>query len=380
MTKPRVIIFRDHLLNPSETFVRAQAKSLQNFNPFYVGIRRVPGLSLPAKSPVVINHFGAPAKFLEIPYRLWGFAPIFFNKVKRLNPELVHAHFGPDGALALPLIRKLQIPLIVTFHGYDATIKPEHAHPFYFNSHQIYFRRRETLKREASLFITVSNFLRSKLLDQGFPPDKIKVHYIGVDTDTIRPDPSISRGPTILFVGRLVEKKGCEYLIQAMNIIQENFTDAELVIAGDGPLRSSLERLASQEVKRYRFLGWQTPKQVQVWMNKAKVLCGPSITSRSGDTEGFGLVFAEAQAMGLPVVAFNSGGIPEAIDHERTGFLLPEGDSEGIAAGIIRLLENKPLWKEFSQNARERVCSQFDLQKQTRILENIYTAVLGREN
>lgn len=378
MTKPNVIIFRDHLLNPSETFVLAQARNLQKFRPYYVGSRRVPGLRLPAKSTIVINNYGAPAKLLEVPFKLWGFAPIFFQRVMRLNPVLAHAHFGPDGALALPMIRKLQIPLIVTFHGYDATVKPEDAQPFYFSSHRMYFRRQEALKRETSLFIAVSKFVKSKLLEQGFPPNKIKVHYIGINVDEFRPDASISRDRTILFVGRLVEKKGCEYLIKAMNRVKAKFPDAELVVVGDGPLRASLEKLASQELQRFRFLGWQTPKQVRSWMNKARILCGPSITSRTGDTEGFGLVFAEAQAMELPVVGFNSGGIPEVIDHGSTGFLVPERDTQALAEMILRLLENSSLWEQFSKNSRERVCALFDLQKQTRKLEDLYTGVLQR--
>lgn len=379
MTKPSVIIFRDHLLYPSETFVLAQAQSLQNFKPFFVGSRRVTGLDLPSNSTQVINRYGASAKMIEIPFKLWGFAPNFFHKIKRQNPVLVHAHFGPDGALAMTLSRKLQIPLMVTFHGYDATIKPEYANRFYFSGHRMYFRRREELMREAILFIAVSRFIKSKLLDQGFSPDKIRVHYIGIDVEMFRADASIMRDRTILFVGRLVEKKGCEYLIHAMNNVQAEFPDAELVIVGDGPLRSSLESLASEKLQRFRFVGWQSPEQVRGWMNRAIILCGPSITSGSGDTEGFGLVFAEAQAMGLPVVAFDSGGISEVVDNGRTGILAPEGDADGLASGIIRLLENDSLWKEFSQNARERVCSHFDLQKQTRKLEELYTEVLQRK-
>jgi len=111
---------------------------------------------------------------------------------------------------------------------------------------------------------------------------------------------------------------------------------------------------------------------VRLWMQQAKIFCVPSITAKSGDSEGFGLVFAEAQAMGLPVVSFASGGIPEAIAHGETGFLAAEQDSEKLVAYILSLLEDQELWQKFSQKGQERVRTLFNLHHQTRALESIY--------
>lgn len=374
-----VVIYCNYLLPHSETFVRSQAEALQDFIPYYAGCRRVPGLPLPQERTFVINNGGLFGKTSEVSYKLCGFAPTFLRQIRKLNPKLIHAHFGQNAAIALPLVRDLAVPLIVTFHGYDATVKDEYACRSS-NSHRLYLARRELLKHEAQLFIAVSEFIKDKLLDQGFPPDKIVVHYIGVDTELFQPNPSVQRQPVVLFVARLVEKKGCEYLIEAMSKVQATMPEVELVVIGDGPLRPSLEQLAGKMLQRYQFIGVQPSDIIRAWMNQAKVFCVPSITAKSGDSEGFGIVFAEAQAMGLPVVSFATGGIPEAVADCETGFLTTERDSEGLAAYILRLLKDEELWHKFSQNSQKRVRNSFNLQQQTRVLENLYKHMILSRN
>lgn len=369
-----VVIYRHLLLQSSETFIRGQAEALQRFTPYYVGSRLVRGLPLPEERTLVVNRGGVLGKMSEVSSKLGKFAPAFVRQVGKLNPALIHAHFGQDGAMALPVANNLRVPLLVTFHGFDITVKDEHAEQSL--GQWTYFRRREVLKRQVQLFIAVSEFIKKKLLEQGFGSNKILVHYIGVDTQLFQSDPAVQRQPIVLFVGRLVEKKGCEYLIQAMSRVQAAMPEVELVVIGDGLLRSSLEQQAKATLRRYRFLGVQPPETVRTWMNKAKVFCVPSITAKSGDSEGFGLVFAEAQAIGLPVVSNASGGIPEAVAHGETGFLVAERDSQGLAAYILRLLEDKALWQKFSHSSQERVRSIFDLHNQTRKLESIYDDIL----
>lgn len=374
-SKPAVIIYRDWLLPPSETFVLRQAEALRRFTPYYVGLRLKKGLLTPLDRTLVVNRGGLIGRACEVPYKLAAFAPTFFQRVQKLNPVLMHAHFGISGALALPLKHRLQVPMLVTYHGYEELITDEFARRSYF-SHRVYLRRREVLKREAQLFIAVSNYSKENLLKQGFPQDKIVVHYIGIDTDVFQSNPAVPREPVVLFVARLVEQKGCEYLIRAMGKVQAVRPEVELVVIGDGELRSSLEQLAAQKLQRYRFLGVQTPESVRAWMNRAKVFSVPSIVAKSGDAEGFGIVFAEAQAMGLPVVSFASGGIPEAVAHGEVGFLAAERDWEELAKHILLLLEDDTLWHRFSESGPSRVRALFNLQKQTGLLEEIYEQVL----
>ncbi|WP_250123801.1 glycosyltransferase [Chroococcidiopsis sp. CCMEE 29] len=375
--KQSIIIYRDHLLPASETFVRAQAEALQHFTPYYVGSRLVQGLPVPKERTLVINRgHRLLGKANEYSFKLWGFAPTFFQQVRNLNPEIIHAHFGSDGALALPLARNLRVPLLITFHGFDAAGKDEYARRSFY-SHQLYLRRRELLKHETQMFIAVSEFIKKKLLEQDFPPEKIVVHYIGIDTELFRPNPVVVREPIVLFVGRLTEKKGCEYLIRAMKGVQAAMPEVELVVIGEGLLRPSLERLAGEMLRRYRFLGVQPPESVRAWMNRAKVFCVPSVTAESGDSEGFGMVFAEAQAIGLPVVSFASGGILEAVKHGETGFLVTERKWEELTMHILLLLEEEILWHCFSENGQHRVHTLFNLHKQTSVLENLYQQILN---
>lgn len=374
-SKPPVIIYRDWLLEPSETFVLGQAEALRSFTPYYVGSRLRKGLLTPKERTLVLNRGDLMGWAREVAYKVAGFAPTLFHSVQKLKPVLIHAHFGIGGTLALPLRRALNVPMLVTYHGYEELIPDEVARRSYF-SHRVYVRRKEVLKREVQMFIAVSNFSKENLLKQGFPASKIIVHYIGIDTNAFQPDPTVPREPVVLFVARLVEKKGCEYLIRAMSRVQAVRPDVELVVIGDGELRPSLERLAYESLQRYRFLGVQPPESVRVWMNRAKVFSVPSVVAKSGDAEGFGMVFAEAQAMGLPVASFASGAIPEAVAHGEVGFLAAERDWEKLAKHILLLLEEDNTWHRFSEFGLRRVRALFDLQKQTSVLEEIYKQVL----
>ncbi len=372
-----VVIYRDVLLPYSETFVRDQAEGLERFTPYYVGSRRVAGLPIPAERTLVLNGGGAFGKAREVAYKLGGStfgASALYRRVERLNPVLVHAHFGPDGVSALRLARALRVPLLVTFHGFDATIKDEHARRSFYR-HRVYLRRRAELQREGRLFLAVSGFLQERLLEQGFPPERTVVHYNGVDTEVFRPDPAVRREPVVLFVGRLVEKKGCEYLIRAMSLVQARRPDVELVVIGTGPLAASLKGLARDLLRRYHFLGAQPPESVRAWMGRAMILSVPSVAARSGDAEGFGLVFAEAQATSLPVVSFATGPIPEVVVHGETGLLAPERDWKTLGAYITLLVEDEALRQRMGEKGEERVRAMFDLRKRTRALEEIYAAL-----
>jgi glycosyltransferase involved in cell wall biosynthesis len=373
--KPIVVVYRDHLLAPSETFVLRQAEALQRFIPYYVGSRLVRGLPLPLERTLVVNQNGLLGKGSEALFKVCGLAPALTRRVRDLHPALIHAHFGPDGVTALYIARSLHIPLLVTFHGYDATVRDDYARRSFYN-HRLYLRRREALKREAKLFIAVSQFIRRKLLEQGFPSDKIVVHYIGVDTEAFQPDPAVRREPIVLFVGRLTEKKGCEYLIRAMSRVQATMPEVQLIVVGDGPLRAELEGLAARLLRRYKFVGIQPPRLVRSWMNRALILCAPSVTASSGDSEGLPITVVEALAMGLPIVSSVHAGIPEAVIHGETGFLAAERDSAALASYILQLLKDEMLWQRFSAQSRESARSVFDIHKQARALENIYEVVL----
>jgi glycosyltransferase involved in cell wall biosynthesis len=233
------------------------------------------------------------------------------------------------------------------------------------------------LGQEATLFLCVSHFIRDRAIAAGLPEEKLLVHYIGVDLQQFQPPAADGAGAGVLFVGRLVEKKGCAYLLRAMASVQKTYPDCLLTIIGDGPLRRYLESHARELGVSCRFLGAQPATIVREHLRATRIFCAPSVTAENGDSEGLGIVFAEAQAMGIPVVSSLHGGIPEVVSDARTGLLVPERDHAALAVAIASLLGNASLWEQFRHNARAHIEHSFDLAKQTAELETIYQDVIA---
>jgi colanic acid/amylovoran biosynthesis glycosyltransferase len=370
--KRNLIIYRDDLLAPSEAFIRTQGEALEGFQAFYVGLRRNRAVSLPDERVVMLTSDSSPANFERRWFTWMQPSRAAVRTIAALQPALIHAHFGPDATHILPIARNLQIPLLATFHGYDATTSDQ-ALAEESLMLRLYVRRRVLLRQYGTAFLCVSDFIRSKLLSKGFPEERTHVHYLGVDTKFFSADESIARQKLVLFVGRLVENKGCKYLLRAMGAVRETQPDAALVIIGDGPLRPELEHMAKEmRIGKVLFLGAQPPEIIRFWLNRARVFCVPSIEIPTGASEGFGLVFAEAQSMGTPVASFATGGIPEAVADGRTGLLCNPGDWRGLACQIDFLLSSTELWKRLSAAGRERVTRYFDVTKQSAAIEQMY--------
>jgi glycosyltransferase involved in cell wall biosynthesis len=388
-----LIIYRDQLLPYSETFIPAQVENYQSYQGFYVGSSYLSNspTQLPKDRYLTLDSQIPFPGLWKTLYKLFGYSrPQWLNRLKTKTPHLIHAHFGLDGVLALPLAKSLQLSLVVTFHGYYATAQPEanfKAHnPFFWLDYvskrgqffrHLYFRKQATLFQQADCIIAVSQHIRNSLIQKGCPPEKIQVHYIGVDVAQFQPDPAINRQPYVLFVGRLVEKKGCEYLIQAMAQVQTTRPETELVIIGDGPLRASLETLAAKNLNLYRFEGWQSPNSVKKWMGRSRILVAPSVTTAQGETEGLPIVILEAMAMGLPVVGSIHAGIPEAVIGGVTGCLATERDWPALSQHVLALLEDPARWQRFSTMGRQRVEENFNLKVNTRKLEHLYDQILA---
>ena len=360
----RVFVFKEVLLLPSETFILAQARALSEYVPIFVGLERAdPSLALP-EEPLLLSDRERPISDLRAKlYRRTGIAPLFHHKAKRLRPDLVHAHFASGGRSALPLARALHVPLLVTLHGADVTVRGLKT--------DVYKR----LAEQASLFVCVSRFIRDRALEAGFPSQKLLVHYIGIDRNLFSPSASRGVPQGVLFVGRLVEKKGCEYLLRAMQVVQRAHPECELTVIGDGPLRLSLEILAKELNVRCQFRGNQPPVIVRESLQKARVCCVPSVTAADGDSEGLPTVLAEALATGVPVVSTTHAGIPEIVVQYVNGLLTPERDYEALADALSLLLDDEELWQRLQRGALQQIEQYFDLRTQTALLEKTYDEV-----
>lgn len=370
-----VLIFRSDLLSISETFILAQANALRRFKPRFVGLRRVsPSLEIPDNAIVAADGDTLLRKCARGLYKRSGISPQFNRMVHELGAHLIHAHFAIDGTLALPLARRLRLPLIVTLHGYDVTISDAECSKS--RTGRLYLNRRKRLWEQAALFLCVSDFIQAKALEAGFPEGKLRRHHIGVNQREFRRTDEPPDLASVLFVGRLVEKKGCDVLIRAMGIVQQELPSAVLTIIGDGPMRESLDILAKSLGVRCNFLGSRSSEQIKQMLQRATILSVPSRTAENGDSEGLPIVFLEAQAMGVPVVSSFHAGIPEAVIHGETGLLAPEGDYQTLAEHLLLLLRRQDLRVSYGSRGIQWVRGAFDIERQTRGLEDIYEEIL----
>jgi glycosyltransferase involved in cell wall biosynthesis len=353
--QPAAIIYTHSLLEGSMTFIKSQAEALEYFNPVYAGAHRVDGIPLPEERTYVVNEGTILGTIREAAFRQLNWAPAMLKNLKQHHPKIVHAHFGTCGPAGLTLARGLQVPLLVTFHGHDATMNREEALKTY--------RGRELLNKKPRLiadaggFIAVSEYIRKSLINLGYPERKIMLQ------------------PIILFVGRFVEKKGIKYLIEAAAKLHEADLGFELVLIGSGPLESELKDAASRAHIPCRFLGFLPVDEVRDWLGKAAIAAIPSVTAANGDSEGLPTTLLEAQAMETPVVATRHSGIPEGARDGITAELIDERDSLALAEKLRSFLESPEKVRTFGQAGRRFVTEHFDMRSQVSGLEEIYKAL-----
>jgi glycosyltransferase involved in cell wall biosynthesis len=372
-----VAIYRHQLFKRSEPFIAEQAKHLVGVSPLLIGRERLgPGHS--SLKSVALADFWPKGSLLRRVNHAVTMNPEPVTRLLRdSGTELIHAHFGVDAVYAERVSSRMSVPLVTTFHGFDATASVRaHLHsrsPARMN----YLLRRKVLARRGDVFLCVSEFIRGKVLQLGFPEARTRVHYIGVDTDGITPGLK-SPVPLILHVGRHVEVKGVDTLLKAFASLAGRHPEAELHLVGDGPLQSSLRSMANWLGlgHRVRFLGARSHAEVVEMMRRAWVLCLPSNTTQAGETEGFGIVLLEAAAAGIPVVASRHGGIPEAVLDGVTGLLSDERDANALADHLCTLVGSASLRDQLGSAARSRVETQFNLAQQSAVLSEIYRGLL----
>ena len=371
----KTAIFRHTLLPLSETFIAEQVRHLRGVDVVVLGIRYQNSDRFELPAGHVINPDSTPGGFIrEILYVTTGRSATLDAAIAEEKVDLLHAHFGVEGLYALPFALRHQLPLITTFWGFDATLSRRNLLLSRKPAWIRYGLFADRLRRRGTLFIAVSEYLRGRLLQSGFPPDRTIVHYNGVDLTAFAPAKHDSNDLTILSVGRLVEKKGIEYLLEAFALVAAKVPEVRLEIAGDGPLRPSLEQLTSESglSARVTFHGSLPHGEVASLMQNASIVCQPSVTASDGDAEGLPTVVLEAAATAKPLVGTLHSGIPEIVADGKTGFLVAERDVGALADRLLSLLRNAELRGKMGEAGRRRIEEKFDLRKQAKRLEEIY--------
>ncbi|GIG90957.1 glycosyltransferase [Plantactinospora endophytica] len=363
---PTVVVWRSGLLAGSETFIRNQGTALPRWQPRFLGATKV-GSPLAADTDVIAYPDGRRDRSAFLRLRLTGESPRLRLLLAGLRPAVVHAHFGNDGWLISRTAAQLGIPLVVTVHGYDVTRQP-HAPGL----RGVRYRRnlRQVFDR-AALILAVSGFIRDKAIEAGAHPAKIRVHHTGVPIPEVVPD--VQKRWDVAFVGRFVEKKGVDDLVEALGTLRDR--RPRVLLVGSGPLEWPIRERATALGLDATFLGALEPAAVARHLAESKIFVSPSKTASDGDAEGLPTTILEAASLGLPTVSTYHSGIPEAVLPGETGLLGAEGDRAALAGNIRQLLADDELRTRLGGQARRYVVEHFDLHKQTRLLEKLYESV-----
>ena len=368
-----ILVYRDTVGARSESFVQRQYNSFKILTPVFVGTKRGP---LAPKDAIILaapGVFGAARRFSF--RQLARISPQLKRILSEQKPELIHAQFGLGGALALPIARQADLPLVVTFHGGDATKKKHFERSALLPT--IFQRRHAELSETARAIFCVSHFVRDALIARGFPPEKLETHYLGIDIPANVKLLPTGRSKIVLFVGRLVEKKGVATLIEAVATARRSDSAIELMVVGEGPLRKQLEQHAKSAGVKAQFIGWLKAPEVAKMMRKAMLLAVPSQTAGSGDAEGLPTVIMEAMTLGLPVVATHHAGIPEIVSDQVSGLLVPEADPAALADALLSISRDPELAARLRGEAYADVRSRFDAKRQSALLEQRLLEIIG---
>lgn len=272
--------------------------------------------------------------------------------VRRSKIDVAYVDFGKMGVFMLPGLLRAKIPFVVHFHGFDITRSL---------SISVYRQQLHELFFHASALIVASDHIRRLLIMEGASAEKIRIVRLGVHIDQKVAQLSWAERnqlpPTVVFLGRLVEKKNPVALVEAFRIVLQSVPEARLIFIGDGPERERLEsRIARYGLEHQISLrGTMVREKALPLLNQAWVYAQHSVTARDGDQEGFGVSLAEAAALGIPVVSTWHNGIPEQVVHNETGLLVLEHDFEAMATAIRRLLDDAELRQRMGLAGQENI-------------------------
>jgi colanic acid/amylovoran biosynthesis glycosyltransferase len=302
------------------------------------------------------------------------FAAQLAHRLGPLKPAVVHAQFGWAAVTGAAVARRLGIPAVATFHGTDVTVVPvERADGAGWrgpagHGYEGMFARLDTA-------IAVSQFIAGKLRALGYE-GPIEVIPAGVRLDQLPfRDGEPSGEPRIVYVGRLNPQKGLSVLLEAMPRILAAAPAARLDVIGGGPSAAELEALADRlgVASQTTFHG-ALPRRTDVLdgLRRAHVCVMPSRAMPDGAAEGSPVVTKEAQAVGVPLVATDTGGIAETVPPEHRPHLVPGDDPAALADAIARLLLDPGIRAERARHAREWVEREFDATRLARRTVRLY--------
>ncbi len=286
--------------------------------------------------------------------------------------EYIHAHFanGPS-SVALAASALSDIPFGFTCHAQDIYSDPLML---------------DLKINAAQLPLTISQYNREHLLNNYAleNPAKLRVQRVAIDLTHFEPAPMAavkSDAPVILAIGRLVPKKGFIHLIRACARLAERGIAFRCQIIGEGPERAALQAAitAGNLEEKVRLLGAQT--DVKKYLQRADLFVMPCVLDESGDRDGIPTTLMEAMAMQVPVISTRVSGIPELVQHEQTGLLVPPAEVEALTQAICRLIVDEKLRQDLAREGRRHIELHHNLETNAeQLLRNISRRAAARQD
>jgi glycosyltransferase involved in cell wall biosynthesis len=362
--------FEIHVLAPADGKGRTTTDGKVTVHRFQYFPSRLQALAY--GSGIIANLQRSPRLWMQVPFFVLAMTYSLLRLIRREQINLVHAHWiVPQGIVGLIARFFLKVPLVTTVHGADA-----------FALRGFFARSLKRLTVGCSdAWTTNTHATLAAIVPREFTP-KPRVIPMGVDVDLFAGgDPtSLRRQLTkneflLLFVGRLVEKKGCADLLRALSLLDPLLRcKTTLWIVGDGDERLALEHNARQLgiEKKVRFWGATSNRRLPNFYAAADLFVAPSIEAASGDTEGQGVVILEAFAARACVLTTRVGGIDTVVRDNVTGFLVAPNQPENIALAIEKLLNDPELRARLVENAFKEVKERYDWKRIAAEFESIY--------
>lgn len=347
------------------------------------------------KEPISLNGVGfVPCRSTDMLFPLdnWFFNRSLSKKARDMDADVYEAH-AVSGYGLLRALKKQgsKKPFVHTVHGvladeYEqarkgASLSLRGRAANYFMNRLA--KLEEETAKNATLVVTISNYSFEKIIQHyNIDSSKIRIVPNGVDPEKFKPlqDATVARRqlglvdePCVLFVGSLIPRKGLAFLVKAAEKIVKENRETKFLVAGEGPLRSQLEKtLDSKNLSgNFKLLGNLKDEMLSATYNCCDVFVLPSIQ------EGQGIVLLEAQASARPVVAFNIGGVNEAVRDGETGLLVARGNADELAGAVLRLLSDKGLREKMGSAARKFVVENFTWDLCAQKMLRVYRESLG---
>lgn len=372
MKKPIVALLSPLKNKYSETFIQAHKRQLNGEIKFFFG----------GWLPNQLEGVGYVSQFRNLSFLMWRtFHKINELRLSKKKPEIdwrkqnlklafkkchinvVFAEYGPTAVNCLKICKALRIPLIVHFHGFDASEKKT-LNKFTTDYKEVF--------AYATYIIGVSEKMMKDLADLGAPPEKLIYNPYGPNDLFFQANAPIKQ-KKFFSVGRFVDKKAPHLTLLAFKQLLKQHPDAFLYFGGDGPLLNACKDLAEEwDLNQHViFLGPITPKEVMKNMEDSLAYIQHSVTAEDGDSEGTPIAILEAGAAGLPVISTKHAGIPDIVLDGETGFLVQEKDVQGMSRNMVKLASDFNLAKKMGEAARKRIKEKFNFNRHIQLLNEL---------